>query len=65
MQKSNSYNCVYYWNGGTEMGRWQRADFGTIDDIKKAGFVAYNGHTSIGPPDEAPSKADIDKALGR
>jgi hypothetical protein len=48
------YDCVYYWVGGTERGVWKKADAGTANKIRKMGYVAHDGNTSIGPPEGAP-----------
>lgn len=59
------HDVVYYWIGGTEVGRWNRADPGTRDDIRRQGYVAHNGSLAIGPPEGPPSKKEIDEVLSR
>lgn len=57
------YDCVYWWNGGTERGKWMRADAGTRDEIRHMGYVAHNGNSAIGAPEGPPSLADIQEVL--
>lgn len=60
-------DTVYYWQGGTEHGRWLEA-FGhrgkarehlrsVIQDIERQGRVAFLGSTSIGAPVGPPKRA--------
>lgn len=57
------YDCVYWWNGGTERGRWVQADPGTREECRRMGYVAYDGKTTIGPPEGPPTLAEIQEVL--
>ena len=57
------YDCVWWWNGGTERGKWMQSDPGTRDECRRVGFVAYDGSTKIGPPEGPPSLAEIQEVL--
>jgi hypothetical protein len=66
MQNSTQkFDCVYYWVGGSEYGEWKRADAGTRDTVRNMGYVAHDGITSIGPPEDAPTKEELSWVLGR
>ena len=58
-----TFNCVYYWVGGTEEGKWRQADAGTCEKCRRMGYVAHNGNTKIGPPDGPPSEAELKSVL--
>ena len=56
-----THNCVYYWEGGTERGKWHcaRPQAGKkLADLSHAmermGYTCRFGHTRIGPPEGPP-----------
>lgn len=65
--------CVWYWTGGTLGGEWKAAFPGVYParqsieslktEIRRMGYVAYYGSLEIGPPDDPPTKAEIDAVL--
>jgi hypothetical protein len=57
------YNCVYWWNGGTEHGKWMRSDAGTRDALRNMGYVAHNGSSKIGAPVGPPTLVEIQEVL--
>lgn len=57
------YDCTYYWNGGTEYGEWRRADPGLREVLRKQGYVAHNGLSTIGAPVGPPELSEINSVL--
>ena len=60
------YDRIYYWIGGTERGKWNSTFFYTdeaLEQIRVMGYVAHPGKLSIGPPEGAPSKEQLENAL--
>ena len=54
-------DCVWYWEGGTEVGRWRRADAGTRAAIRRGGRVAHDGNVEDGPPIAPPSADEFNR----
>lgn len=53
------YDVIYWWQGGTEQGKWREALPGkdaqaTVSKIKQMGYYAVKGLRSIGPPEGPP-----------
>lgn len=61
---SKMYDCVYYWVGGTERGKWnctpcQPADVDAmVESITRQGYVALRGKQSIGAPEDGPTESE-------
>ena len=74
-RKSNrvNYDRVYWWQGGTESGRWNEVVVNsasrdqTIAGIEGQGYVALPGASTIGPPEGPPVKRleELNKRLSR
>lgn len=56
-------DVVWYWVGGTKAGKWNRADPGTRDKLRRSGYVAHDGLLSIGPPEGPPKAKEINQVL--
>ena len=58
---------LYYWQGGTEEGRWRMAWPTDLDagrqDIEHMGYVCVRGSEAIGPPEGPPSLERINQVL--
>lgn len=58
--KKNLDDCVYYWIGGTENGRWRKAVGADLRklraEIEYMGYRVVYGRTAIGAPDGPPRK---------
>ena len=64
-----NYDCVYFWNGGLERGKWRCAqpniftpeaerDIDAFErSIARQGYFTVRGSTRIGPPDNPPPPA--------
>lgn len=64
---------VFFWQGGTEVGKWREAlpgvwpDRKTADqlvaELNRAGFVAHKGSQEIGAPEGPPAADEISAVL--
>ena len=62
------YDAVYWWQGGSEQGRWIEAQPGanvheTVRALRRMGYVAHPGRRSIGAPEGAPSREELTEVL--
>lgn len=61
---TTKYDRVYYWVGGNERGEWREAGPFTsneqvdakIVEIRKMGYVAVAGKSTIGAPEGVPAE---------
>lgn len=59
-QHTMHYDCIYWWQGGTEAGVWKQAVPGDGDvrkmraEIQRMGYYVVLGSTKIGPPEGPP-----------
>ena len=56
---SAKFDCVYYWTGGTERGRWNQANAWTREGCRRAGYVAHDGCLAIGAPTTPPTSKEL------
>lgn len=57
------YDCVYYWQGGVEKGRWMQTDLDSQEELRRRGYVLHKGKTTIGPPVGPPPLDELHDAL--
>lgn len=60
------YDCIYWWQGGTQSGKWNLATpQGSLDiavkRVEQMGYVAHKGNTKVGPPEGPPSAEDFQR----
>ena len=50
-------DCVYYYSGGYQQGKWSKAAKGTVPSLLRQGYPAVDGNSKVGPPDGYPKAA--------
>ena len=60
------YDRIYYYTGGTELGRWHEVNHyseTTLSTIRKMGYHCVKGKSTIGPPETSPTKEQLVNAI--
>lgn len=61
-----NYDRIYYYTGGTELGKWHEIWYyneDTLERIRRMGYHCVKGVSTIGMPEGPPSKDKLQAAL--